>query len=214
GGVVVTAALDHWLCDPAVVGHQRGQRNSECLRDLEFSSSGLAQYDQQSCAGRAGADKGSGCVLLHLAVLHRLRHVDRRYNLGLADGLYTSPACEGVWRDDPYLRLFAHHHFCDACDWHADAPVRDRRYPRSRLRWDRDTLPVLRHPARVVRRGADGFGYRLKHPIRQPAEDHIATTGLVADPDGGCQLFGGWDGQEDRCTIDCRRINRDQLVRT
>jgi lactate permease len=39
----------HCLRDPAAVGNQRGQRHSQCLRDLEFSGPGFAQHDQQSC---------------------------------------------------------------------------------------------------------------------------------------------------------------------
>ena len=85
--VVFAAALDHRLRDLVAVGHQRCQRDPECLCDLEFSSSWLAQHDQQSCPGRAGTHKGSRGILVHLAVLHRFRHVDCRDHLRVADGI-------------------------------------------------------------------------------------------------------------------------------
>ena len=61
---------------------------------------------------------------------------------------------------------------------------------------------------------ADGFRYRVQHPVRQPTKDHVATVGSVAHPDGGCQLVGRRHGQDDRRTINRRCIDRHQLVRT
>ena len=53
----------------------------------------------------------------------------------------------------------------------------------------------------------------LEHPVRQPAEDHLAAARPVADPDGGGELVRRRDGQDDRRAIDRGRLHRDQLVR-
>ena len=52
----------------------------------------------------------------------------------------------------------------------------------------------------------------VQHPVRQSAEDHLAATRPVADPDGRRQLLGRRDGQDDRRAVDRGRLHRDQLV--
>ncbi len=44
-------------------------------------------------------------------------------------------------------------------------------------------------------------------------KDYLRATGLVVGADGGSQLLGRRDGQDDRCPVDRRRFDRDQLVR-
>ena len=88
-----------------------------------------------------------------------------------------------------------------------------RRDARSRLRRDRRALSLLRHAARLARRGADGFGHGVEHPVRQSAEDHLRTARPVRDPDGRRQLVRRRDGQDDRRAVDRRRLHRHQLVR-
>ena len=74
-------------------------------------------------------------------------------------------------------------------------------------------VSLLRHPARLVGRGADGIGHGVEHLVRQPAEDHLDPTRHLADPDGRGELFGRRHGQDDRRAVDRRRLDRDQLVR-
>ena len=93
-----------------------------------------AQHDQQGRAGRGEADAGRRGVRVHLALLHRLRHADRRDHLRLPDGLLAGGLVARLWPDDQGLRLFADHHLGDAGDRHADAALRHRRDARPRLR--------------------------------------------------------------------------------
>ena len=53
---------------------------------LELSGSRTAQDDQQGAAGGGKADAGRRGVRIHLSVLHRLGHADRRDHLRLPDG--------------------------------------------------------------------------------------------------------------------------------
>ena len=91
-GLVLADALDHRLRDPAAVGHQLHQGDPERLRDLELPGPRPAQHDQQGRPGGAGTDQGSRGILLHLAVLHRLRHADLGDHLRPADGLLAGQA--------------------------------------------------------------------------------------------------------------------------
>ena len=83
-----------------------------------------------------------------------------------------------------------------------------------RLRGNRRALSLLRHAARLVGRRAHRIGHRLEHPVRQSAEDHVRTARPLADPDGRGELVRRRDGQDDRCAVDRRRLDRHQLVRT
>ena len=91
-GLDVAAALDHRLRRPAALGHQLVQGPGQSVGDLELSGSRSAQHDQQGRAGRRDADAGRRGVRLHLALLHRLRHADRRDHLRPADGLLARAA--------------------------------------------------------------------------------------------------------------------------
>ena len=68
--------------------------------------------------------------------------------------------------------------------------------------------------ARLVGRGVDGIGHGFQRAVRQSAEDHVGTTRPVADPDGRRQLLRRRHGQDDRRTVDRRRLDCDQLVRS
>jgi lactate permease len=78
---------------------------------------------------------------------------------------------------------------------------------------DRRAVSLLRHAARLARRGADRIGYFLEYPVRQSAEDHLATARSVADPDGRGELKRRRDGQDDRRPVDRGRLDRHQLGR-
>ena len=117
-------------CSGAPTGSRRGQP----VGDLELSGSGSAQHDQQGRADRGDADEGRRGVRLHLALLHRLGHADRRDHLGPADGLLARRPGRRLWPDHQGLRLLAHHHLGDAGDRHPDAALRHRRDARPRLR--------------------------------------------------------------------------------
>ena len=150
--------------------------HGQSVGDLELSGSRPAQHDQQGRADRGDADQGRRGVRLHLALLHRLRHADRRDHLGLADGLLARRPRRRLRPHHQDLRLLAHHHLGDAGDRHPDAAVGHRRDARPRLRGDRRALSLLRHAARLAGRRADRLGHRLEHPVRQPAEDHVRRS--------------------------------------
>ena len=149
-GLDVAAALDHRLHHPAAVGHQLVQGPGQPVGDLELRGSGTRQDDQQGRADRRQADAGGRRVRLHLAVLHRLGHADRRDHLRPADGLLARRPRRRLRPDHQGLRLFAHHHLGDAGDRHVDPAVRHRRDAGPRLRRDRRALSLLRHAARLA----------------------------------------------------------------
>ena len=127
-----------------------------------------------------------------------------------------SPAQDdcGVRPHHQAVRDLADHDLGDAGDRHADAAVGRRCDAGSGVRRDRRAVSLLRHAARLAGRGADRIGYGVEHPVRQSAEDHLAATRPVADPDGRRQLVRRRDGQDDRRAVDRRRLHRHQLVRT
>ena len=81
------AAVDHRLRRDADLGQWRVQDLGELDLHLELSRSRPAQHDQQGAAGGRQADAGRGGVRVHLPVVHRHGHVDRRDHFRLADGL-------------------------------------------------------------------------------------------------------------------------------
>ena len=119
----------------------------------------------------------------------------------------------GIWPHHQAVRDLADHDLGDARHRHADAALRRRRHARPRLRRHRRALSLLRHAARLARRGADGIGHGVQRAVRQSAEDHRRTARPVAGADGRRQLFRRRHGQDDRRAIHRRRLDRDQLVR-
>ena len=89
-GVGGAHAVDHRLRRSADLGHQLVQGHGQSLGDLELPGAGPAQHDQQGAAGGDDAGQGGRGVLLHLALLHGLRHADRRDHLRLRDGLLAA----------------------------------------------------------------------------------------------------------------------------
>ena len=170
------AAVDHRLRRDADLGQRSVQDLGELDLHLELPGSRTAQHDQQGAAGGAEADAGRRGVRLHLSVVHRHRHADRRDHLRLPDGLVAGQDDRGIWPHHQAVRDLADHDLGDAGDRHADAAVRRRRDARSGLRRDRRALSLLRHAARLAGRGADGIGYGFQHPVRQSAEDHLASN--------------------------------------
>jgi len=77
----------------------------------------------------------------------------------------------------------------------------------------RSALSVLWHLARMAGGCPDGLGYRFERAVRWIAEDYVGAVGPVTDSDGCGQFLGRRDGQDDRCAVDRRRLDRDQLVR-
>ena len=118
----------------------------------------------------------------------------------------------GIWPHHQAVRDLADHDLGDARHRHADAALRRRRHARPRLRRHRRALSLLRHAARLARRGVDGIGHGFQRAVRQSAEDHLRTARPVARADGRRQLLRRRHGQDDRRAIDRRRLDRDQLV--
>ena len=161
----------------------------------------------------APTKEGRG-VFLHLAVLHRFRHVDRCDHLRLADGLLAGTAGDGYGKT---IRICAYSLITisamlaigtltrlsgvDATLGLAFAGT-GVLYPffGTLLGWLGVALTGSDTASNIL------FGNLQKITVR--------TTRASADPDGGRQLFRRRHGQDDRRTIDCRRIDRDQLVRT
>ena len=84
------AAVDHRLRPDADLGHRRVQELGELELRLEIPGSRAAQHDQQGAAGGGEADAGRRGVRLHLSVIHRDGHADRRDHFRLADGLLAA----------------------------------------------------------------------------------------------------------------------------
>ena len=131
---------------------------------------------------------------------------------GFLMGFWSGQDDRGIWPHHQAVRDLADHDLGDAGDRHVDAALGRRCDARSRLRCNRRALSFLRDAARLARRGVDGIGYRVQHPVRQSAEDHLRTTRPVAGADGRRQLLRWRDGQDDRRAIDRGRLHRDQLV--
>ena len=72
------AAVDHRLRRDAGLGQWGVQDLGELDLHLELSGSRTAQHDQQGAAGGGEADAGRRGIRLHLPVVHRNRHADRR----------------------------------------------------------------------------------------------------------------------------------------
>ena len=178
------AAVDHRLHRDADLGQRRVQDLGELDLHLELSRSRTAQHDQQGAAGGGEADAGRRGIRLHLSVVHRNGHADRRDHLRLPGGLFAGQDDRGIRPHHQAVRDLADHDLGDAGDRHADAPVGRRCDTRSRVCRDRRALSLLRHAARLAGRGADRIGYGVEHSVRQPAEDHLGATRSVAGPDG------------------------------
>ena len=88
-----------------------------------------------------------------------------------------------------------------------------RRNTRPRLRRGGRPLPVLRHAARLARRRAHRLRHGVERAVRRLAEDHVAAARSLADSHGRGQFLRRRHGQDDRCAVDRRRLDRDQLVR-
>jgi lactate permease len=74
-------------------------------------------------------------------------------------------------------------------------------------------VPLLWDTAWMARCRADRLGYRLECAVWGTAEDHCRAARPAADFNGGSQLLGRRDGQNDRRPIDRRGFDRNQLVR-
>ncbi len=98
---------------------------------------------------------------------------------GFLAGLSAGQDDRGIRPHHQAVRDLADHDLGDARDRHVDAAVGRRRDARPRLRGNRRALSLLRHAARLARRGVDGIGYGVEHPVRQSAEDHLGTIGAV-----------------------------------
>ena len=83
----VAHAVDHRLRHPADLGHRLVQGVGQSDLHLELSGRGAAQPDQQGPAGGGAADARRRGIRLHLSLVHRHRHADRRDHLRLHHGL-------------------------------------------------------------------------------------------------------------------------------
>ena len=61
----------------------------------------------------------------------------------------------------------------------------------------RKALSVLRHAARLARRGINRHRRGIERPLRQPAKGHGTTVGPESHPDGSCEFDWRRDGQDD-----------------
>ena len=101
-----------------------------------------------------------------------------------------------------------------ACWRSASSPAtRARTRPWAWRSRNRAPLSVLRHAARLARRGAHRLGYRVERALRQPADDHRRAARPQSDADGRGQQLRRRDGQDDRRAEHRRRLHRHQLVR-
>ena len=143
----------------ATAGSRAGRT---CDLHLELPGSRTAQHDQQGGAGGREADAGGRDILLHLPVVHRHGNADRRDHFRLHHGAVAGQDHRRIRAHHQAVRGFADHDLGDAGDRHPDPPFRRRCDARSRLCGDRRALSLLRHPAGLARRGADGIGYRRR----------------------------------------------------
>ena len=95
---------------------------------------------------------------------------------GFLMGLSPARMICGIRPHHQAVRDFADHDLGDAGDRHADPAVGRRCDARSGVRRDRRAVSLLRHAARLAGRGADRIGYGVEHPVRQSAEDHLASN--------------------------------------
>ena len=135
------------------------------------------KLDQQECRqSSAKATPEGGGVLLYVAVLHRHGNADRGDHFRLLMGFSPLRLLTSYARTIRVCRLFADHDLGHAGDRNAYPSVGHRRDAWPRLCRYRRTLSLLRHPARLARRGADGLGHGLERAVRQSAEDHRQSS--------------------------------------
>ena len=113
------AAVDHPLRHPADLGHRLVQGGGQSDLHLELSGARTAQHDQQGRAGGADADQGRRGLRLHLSVVHRHRHVDRRDHRRLHHGAVAGQDHLRIRPHHQIVRVFADHDLGDAGDRHA-----------------------------------------------------------------------------------------------
>jgi uncharacterized membrane protein len=192
--VVRVDAVDHRLRRCSGLGDRLVQGGGQSVCDLELPGPGPPQSRTKSAASCCQAHARGRCVLVHMAVLHGLRHVDCGHRVWLADGVFAS-ASRDVLRQDDQRRVritcYDHGHVGHR---HADTHLGNRRHTRSRICRNRGALPLLRNPTRLARGSVDRLRHGLERAIRQSAEGHVGAIGTATDPHGGGQFFGRCHG--------------------